>query len=124
MIRKLGIIVGCLFIVAAVLAQLSDPVHFSYNVSKSGDKSFTVHITATMDPGWHIYAEVQPKSAISIPTKIAFSKNPLVILRGKIKEVGKIEKQKIEEVGIEQNMYEKTVDFIQNITLKANVKTN
>jgi DsbC/DsbD-like thiol-disulfide interchange protein len=104
-------------------ADAQDPVHFSYHVMKTGDKTFALHIKATMDEGWHIYAQVQPETAISVPTKISFAKNPLVAVQGKIKEVGAMETQKIVEAGIEQNMYEKTVDFVQTITLKANVKT-
>jgi DsbC/DsbD-like thiol-disulfide interchange protein len=101
----------------------STPVHFAFHAERTGDKTYRVHLTATLDPGWHIYAQVQPKSAISVPTKIAFTRSPLVILDGNVVEKGARETQTIKEAGIEQYMYEKTVDFVQMVKIKAEVKT-
>ena len=101
----------------------SNPVHFSFRAESTGDKTYMVHLTATMDPGWHIYAQVQPKSAISVPTKITFTRSPLLILDGKVAEKGTRETQTIKEAGIEQYMYLKTVDFIQVVKIKAAIKT-
>ncbi len=43
---------------------------------------------------------------------------------GKVKEVGKVVKKKEEVWGGDVNYYEKTVDFVQVVKLKSNVKTN
>lgn len=102
-------------------AQKPVPVHFSFRAEKTGSTTFAVHLTATMDTGWHIYAQVQPESAISTPTRIFFTKNPLIILSGPVVEKGFRETQKIASAGIEQYMYAGKVDFVQSVTLKASV---
>ena len=81
-------------------------------------------MTATMQPGWHLYSQVQPEDAIAIPTDIQFNKNPLISLNGSIKEVGKMEKFKDEKLGVAANQYAKKVEFVQVVKLKANAKTN
>lgn len=104
-------------------ATAQDPVHWTFRAEKTADKTYEIHLTATIDEGWHIYAQHQPKDAISLPTKIVFTKSPLFTLNGTAKESGKLEKQRVEVLEIEQNMYEHTVDFVQVVKLKAAVKT-
>lgn len=77
-----------------------DVVHWNYTAKKVSDKTYELHLTATIDEGWHVYAQVQPKDAVGIPTKISFNKNPLITLVGKTKEIGTKKKQEIKEVGI------------------------
>jgi len=113
-----------LFLCAVTMAFAQDPVHWNYSLKKIDAKNYEVHATATMDAGWHIYAQTQPSSAIAVPTKIIFTKNPFLVFNGKVKGIGKIEKQVIKEAGIEQNMYENNADFVQLITLKGSVKTS
>lgn len=117
------IIAGIVFC-SGVYAQQQDPVHFTFMAQKTADKNYLIHFTATVDEGWHIYAQVQPKTAVAEPTRIVFTKNPLITVVGKPKETGKLEKQKLEEVDIEQDYYAGKVEFIQQIKLKAAVKTN
>jgi Disulphide bond corrector protein DsbC len=99
-----------------------DPVHLSYLVTKTGDKSYELHVTAVMDAGWHIYAQVQPKEAISVPTAIVVSKSPLMVLMGKPKEIGKKELYTDPVAGIHQYYYADKVEFVQSIQLKSAVK--
>jgi thiol:disulfide interchange protein DsbD len=76
---------------AAAKAQLN-PVGWTFSAKKISDKTYELHITATMQSGWHLYSQTQPEDAIAEPTKITFNKNPLLTLDGKIKEEGKMEK--------------------------------
>ena len=108
---------------ATAFAQLN-PVSWAFNSKKIGDKTYEVRMTATMQPGWHLYSQVQPEDAIAIPTDIQFNKNPLISLNGSIKEVGKMEKFKDEKLGVAANQYAKKVEFVQVVKLKANAKTN
>src|SRR5258708_4641083 len=117
------LIICVLFACLPVLGQ-EDPVHWEYSVVKGSGKTYVLHMTATLNDGWHIYAQVQPKTAVSEPTKISFTRNPLVAVQGKVKEVGSIEKQRLAEVDIEQNMFKKRVDFVQSVELKADVKAS
>lgn len=79
---------------------------------------------ATMQTTWHLYSQTQPADAIAIPTTFTINANPLFTKEGKIKEVGKMELMKDAALGVSANQYSNTVDFVQKIKLKANVKTN
>ena len=90
---------------------------------KIGDKTYEVHITATIDHGWHIYSQTTPDGG-PIPTSITFTKNPLVIVEGKAKEVGKLEQHHEPLFGVDVKQFSNTVDFVQLVKLKAPVKTS
>jgi thiol:disulfide interchange protein DsbD len=109
--------------VTVSMAQLN-PISWSFSAKKVGDKMYEVHMTATIQTNWHLYSQHQPEDAIAIPTTFTISPNPLFALEGKIKEIGKMELFKDKELGVSANQYSKTVDFVQKIKLKANVKTN
>jgi thiol:disulfide interchange protein DsbD len=79
---------------------------------------------ATIEKGWHVYAQEQPKDAIAIPTSFSFNKNPLVNFDGKVKEVGKMEKYKDKVLGVTSHQYSDKVVFVQKVKLKGKAKTN
>lgn len=119
-----GISTFMLFTVIKKVDSQKKPVNWYNNIEQIGTLTYKLDIIATVDKGWHIYAQQQPKEAISVPTKITFNKNPLVIVKGSPKEVGKKEIQDLKEVGIRQYYYADKVDFVQTVQLKVNVKTN
>jgi DsbC/DsbD-like thiol-disulfide interchange protein len=100
------------------------PVSWDYTTKKISDKVYEVHLKATMNNGWHIYAQKQPKGGIGLPTTVKFSANPLLALKGSPQEKGKLEVVKNEEVDMENHQYEHEVEFVQTVTMKANIKTN
>jgi thiol:disulfide interchange protein DsbD len=115
-----------LFLVAGFFsanAQLN-PVTWSFSAKKTGDKTYEIHMTARIMPGWHLYSQEQPDDAIPMPTTFKFNSNPLINKEGKIKEIGKLEKIKDDVLGSSVNQYSNTVSFVQKVKLKANVKTN
>jgi thiol:disulfide interchange protein DsbD len=115
----------CLLVLLLGYAQAqSNPVQWQYSAKKIDAGTWEVHLTATLQEGWHIYAQQQPADAIATPTKFSFAKNPLVAVNGPVKEVGQVEKFKDPTLGIEQLQYAKKVDFIQKVKLKGSVKTN
>jgi thiol:disulfide interchange protein DsbD len=59
-----------------------------------------------------------------LPTVFKFTKTPLATLDGKVKEIGKLVKKKEEVFGGYTQFYEKSVDFVQLVKLKGNIKTN
>lgn len=124
MIKKLLFSFVVLIIAGATAFAQLNPVSWAFNSKKIGDKTYEVRMTATMQPGWHLYSQVQPEDAIAIPTDIQFNKNPLISLNGSIKEVGKMEKFKDDKLGVAANQYAKKVEFVQVVKLKANAKTN
>lgn len=111
-------------ILSSLFTLAQNPVKLSIESNKKSEKVYEVRIKATIDNGWHIYAQKQPNGSIGIPAKIIFSKNPLVTLDGPVKEIGKLEADHNEVLGITQYQYSKQVEFVQVIKVKANVKTN
>lgn len=107
----------------AAQAQLN-PVSWTFTSKKIADKTYEIHLTATMQSGWHLYSQVQPEDAIAIPTGFKINSNPLISLDGKIKEVGKMEKFHDKKLEVSANQYSGKVDFVQVVKLKANAKTN
>ena len=105
-------------------AQMTDPIKWSYSSKKIADKTYEIHLIATVQNTWHLYSQIQPEDAINQPTEIIFKKNPLISCSGKIKEIGKMKLFKDEKLKISANQYADRVDFVQIIKLKANVKTN
>ena len=107
----------------SVKAQLN-PVTWTFSAKKIADKTYEIHMKATIQSGWHLYSQNQPADAIAIPTAFTVSANPLFTLDGKIKEVGKLEVMNDATLGVSANQYSNTVVFVQKIKLKAAVKTN
>jgi hypothetical protein len=122
-VKLLLIIAAVMTMGTAARAQLN-PVSWSYSAKKIADKKYEVHITATIQSGWHLYSQVQPEDAIAEPTLVSFSKNPLLTLEGKISEQGNLEKFHDAKLDISANQYAGKIDFVQLVKLKANAKTN
>ena len=114
----------CFLLFAVLFTRAQSPVSWAFTAKKLADKKYEVHITATVQSGWHLYSQVQPADAVINPTSIVFNSNPLLATEGKIKETGKVEKFHDEKLGISANQYAGTVDFVQVIKLKSNAKTN
>ncbi len=122
--KKLFTIAAVLLIAGQGWSQIPDPVSWNFTSKKTGDKTYEVRLTATIQPGWHLYSQVQPEDAIAIPTGIKFNANPLIVLDKKVKEVGKMEKFHDEKLQLSANQYSGKVDFVQVVKLKASAKTN
>lgn len=105
------------------MAQSDKMVQWKYEVKKIADKTYEVHMTANINGNFHMYAQ---KVGVEgpLPTTFSFSKNPLITLQGDVKEVGKLIKKHETVWEGNVNYYEKSVDFVQVVKLKANVKTN
>lgn len=109
---------------SALFAQIQSPVSWAFTSKKITDKIYELHLVATIQPGWHLYAQDQPKDAIAQPTSFAFNKHPLIQYDGNVKEKGKMEKYKDEKLGVAANQYSNKVEFVQKVKLKGAVKTN
>jgi hypothetical protein len=106
----------------ATFAQSNKEVKWSFTAKKIADKTYEVHLTATVNGDWHIYAQEVGVDG-PIPTSFSFAKNPLIAFDGKVKEVGKLIKKNEEVWGGEVRYYEKSVDFIQVVKIRGG-KTN
>src|SRR4028118_2009827 len=74
------------------LAQSSKMVRWDYMVKKIADKTYEVHMTANINPNFHLYAQ---KVGVDgpVPTTFSFTKSPLITFQGDVKEVGKLIKK-------------------------------
>ena len=106
----------------AVFAQ-PNPVKWTFSAKKTADKQFEVEMKADIAAGWHLYSQQQPEDAIAIPTEFGLNQNPLLNLKGKIREVGKMERFKDATLGVSAHQYSGQVIFVQTVELKAKVKT-
>ena len=113
-----------LITVLTVSLKAQNPITWTFSSKKIGDKKFEVHMTATIQSGWHLFSQTQPDDAIAIPTGFVINKNPLLEVDGKIKEVGKLEKFHDAKLEVSANQYTDMVDFVQVVKLKANAVTN
>ena len=104
--------------------QAQGPINWKNGVQKKDAQTYEIRLTATLEDGWHAYSQTQPESAIPMPTKITFNKNPLVKLIGKVKELGNMEVHKNQTLNTEDWRYGEKVDFVQVMQLKGQVKTN
>jgi len=100
-------------------AQSGKQVKWSYSAKKVADKTYEIHMTATIASGWHLYAQ-EAGDGGPIPTKFTFAKNPLVVFNNKTKEVGKLIKKYDQPFRVILQYYEKTVDFIQTVKVTGN----
>lgn len=107
--------------VSVLSAQIQNPVKWSYTAKKTGDKTYELHMKATLDPKWHIYA--QDAGEGPEPTTFSFDKNPLVKFDGKVTESGKLEKAYDPNFKSTLRYYSNEVDFIQKVTVKSAAST-
>lgn len=121
--KKLFFIIALAFSVSTSFAQLQNPVSWSFSSKKISENVYEVQLKATMEPGWHLYSQTQPKDAIAQPTSFKFNSNPLLQLDGAIKESGKMEKFTDKELGVSANQYSNKVVFIQKVKLRGKAKT-
>jgi hypothetical protein len=90
MLKRLFFLALVFSVTLAANAQLN-PVTWSFTATKVSDKTYEIHMKATMQTTWHLYSQTQPADAIAIPTTFTINANPLFTKEGKIKEVGKME---------------------------------
>ena len=121
--KKIILFLSIVFLAISAKAQLN-PVMWTFTAKKIADKTYEIHMKATIQNGWHLYSQIQPDDAIANPTGFTLNNNPLITLDGKIKEIGTIEKYHDAKLGISANQFSTKVDFIQKVRLKAKAKTS
>jgi thiol:disulfide interchange protein DsbD len=113
-----------LFLFGAMTLSAQNPISWAFTSKKLPNGNYEIHMTATIEKGWHLYSQTQPEDAIAIPTTFTITSNPLVEKIGKIKEEGKLEKFHDKELDLSANQYSTTVNFVQTIKLKGKAKTS
>jgi len=120
--KKLFLLTIVSFTMFAANAQIKNPVKWNYASKKLNATSYEVHLTAAVDPGWHIYSQTTPDGG-PVPTKISFFKNPLLTISGDAREVGKLEQRHEDLFGVDVKQFSSKVDFVQTVQLKGKART-
>lgn len=120
-LRKLLFGVVFLLFAGSVQAQISNPVTWSYSAKKTGDKTYEIHMTATISGDWHLYA--QDAGEGPEPTSFSFTPNPLISFDGNVKEVGNMEKSFDKNFNSVLKYYAKKVDFVQKVKVRSSIAT-
>ena len=121
--KHLFTLLSVLMITTMASAQSAKQVKWSFTSKKIAEKTYEIHMTASLNGNWHMYAQNVGVDG-PVPTTFTYTKNPLLSVDGKPKEVGKVIKKKEEVWGGVVNYYEKSVNFIQVVKVKGNIKTN
>jgi Disulphide bond corrector protein DsbC len=121
--KKTLLPVLALLLTLGSMAQSSKQVHWVYSAKKIADKTYEVHMTATINGDYHLYAQDAGGDG-PVATSFTFTKSPLLLLDGKVKESGNMIKKFETAWSHDVNYYEKNVDFVQVVKLKANIKTD
>ena len=122
--KKICTLLVLVLLSAAAFAQSGTKVQWTFISKKISDKKYEVKITANIQPGWHLYSQNQSADAIVLPTKVTFAKNPLLVISGKPKEVGKLYDQFDKAIQARSKYYSNKVEFIQVVIIKNNVNTS
>lgn len=121
--KKLILALSLVLPAFAVMAQSSKEVKWQFAAKKIADKTYEVHLTANINGSYHLYAQNAGVEG-PVPTTFTFTKNPLLVLDGKVKEEGKVIKKKEEVWDGVVNYYEKSANFVQVVKVKSAAKTN
>lgn len=121
--KKFSLLFVCLITGFTLLAQSSKQVKWAFTSKKVGEKVYEVHMTATINGNFHMYAQNVGVEG-PLPTAFVFTKNPLLQLDGKVKEIGKLIKKYESTWSGNVNYYEKTVNFVQTVKVRGTAKTN
>ncbi|MGH2645365.1 MAG: protein-disulfide reductase DsbD domain-containing protein [Chitinophagaceae bacterium] len=111
----------CLALPALVNAQILNPVHWNYSAKSIGNGQYILHLTADIDPGWHVYA--QDAGEGPIPTSFKFDKTSGADFIGKVREVGKMHKEFDKNFNSVLRFYENKVDFVQYVKVNPGTKS-
>jgi Disulphide bond corrector protein DsbC len=121
--KKIYLLFVCLLTGLTMIAQSSKQVKWAFTSKKIADKVYEVHMTATINGNFHMYAQNVGVEG-PLPTAFVFTKNPLLQLDGKVKEMGKLIKKYESTWSGNVNYYEKTVNFVQTVKVRGAAKTN
>ena len=98
-------------------AQIKDPVKFKYEIKDLGKDEFEAVLTATLEPGWHIYSKDLPPDS-GIPTEYKISSKQAIQLVGKVQEIGKKHDEFSEAFGAQIVYFSDKAVFKQKFKVK------
>ncbi len=120
--RRVVFTLVAVMVAFSAMAQIKDPVKWTASSKKKGD-AYEVVLSATLPKPWHIYSQ-HTGAGGPIPTTLKFTKSPLLVFQGNVKELGKLKEEFDTNFDTKVKYYGDKVDFVQTVKVKGNVKTN
>ncbi|HEX5025342.1 MAG TPA: protein-disulfide reductase DsbD domain-containing protein [Agriterribacter sp.] len=123
--KRITITLSLLFFANIIFAQTGSArmVNWNFASKKINDNTYEIRFTADINGKYHIYAQNVGVEG-PVATSFTFTKNPMLSLDGKVKEIGRMIKKHEAVWGGDVKYYENKVEFVQVVNLKKNIKTN
>jgi DsbC/DsbD-like thiol-disulfide interchange protein len=121
--KKMTIGICLMLFAVRANAQINNPVMWLYSAKKIADKTYELHMTATINANWHLYGQGPGATGLEPTTTITFINNPLINFEGSIREVGKPEQYYDKNFKSVLKYYTNTVDFVQTVKLRSSIST-
>lgn len=99
-------------------AQLMDPVQWEFTAQRTGEGTYAVTATATIEEPWHIYSQYTDEGG-PLPTSFEFKEGPGIQLKGKPREEGALIERYEAVFMVDTRYYASTVDFVQTVAVKG-----
>lgn len=90
-------------------------IQWKFTSKKITDSLFEIHLSASIQDGWHVYSQIQPQESIVDPIEIKFDETPEIQFLGGVKEIGNKEFRESKVAGIKSCEFKSFVDFVQTI---------
>jgi thiol:disulfide interchange protein DsbD len=103
--------------------QSESPVKWSFESRKKSSHVYEIVLHATVAEPWHIYSQFTPDGG-PLATEIIFASNPIIVMDGSPKEVGKLLTQYDKNFGVDVRYFSNSVDFVQTIKPRSAVRTS
>ena len=120
MLKRITLLALCALALSTTFAQ--EPVQWNFTAKKVADNTYEIWMTATVNKPWHMYSQHTPDGG-PLPTKVQFTKNPLLNMQGDVKENGKLVKKREEVFDLDVQYFDGNATFVQTVTVKGKVKT-
>ncbi|MFN8276625.1 MAG: protein-disulfide reductase DsbD family protein [Chitinophagales bacterium] len=116
---KRGFLFGIIMVfTGALMAQVVNPVHWSWKAEKLKDNEFRLVFDVKLDAHWHTYGMYIADGG-PVKTSINFEKNSDVELVGKMTETGaKVHEGMDEMFGMNVKYFEGSAQFVQVVRIK------
>ena len=111
-----------IFLSMKAVAQIEEPVKWSFSAQKTADKEANLLIKANIDKGWHLYSQFIEDGG-PIPTSFKFKPSADYTLVGKVDESPKAVKAFDPNFSMQIAWHEKSVTFSQKIKLNKDQTT-
>ncbi|MDO5655899.1 MAG: cytochrome c biogenesis protein CcdA [Flavobacteriaceae bacterium] len=116
--RKTVLVFLLLILNLTAFAQILDPIKWNSAVKQTGDNSFELQMTATMEDSWHVYSTTQGEDSggVGMPTEFTWTENKDVKFTGGIEERGKLLNVYSELINAREKYFADKVTFVQKVT--------